>query len=341
MDAAEMSCVDGGGVQTGVSRSGDYASTSVDPSDDTTFWHTNEYVNFGGNYVWDTYVCNFQIGDGANPNIPPVAGIDASDCTGLSCNFVSTSSDPDGTIDTYNWTFGDGNSSTSTNPTHGYNADGTYTVSLTVTDNNGASDTAQTQVTVDDGINTPPTAVITFIRCTELTCDYSGTGSSDSDGSVTTYAWDFGDGSNGSGATTSHTYSSYGSYTVSLVVTDDGGADSTAASNSFTLTEAVDPTTMSIGSIVVDTLNRGGGSKSPRASVTIVDDQGGLVGSALVTGDFTGDAAAPGVSSTTNANGVATLESPNTKKGKVSFTFCVKDVNGSLTWDGVESCASN
>ena len=341
MDAAEMSCVDGGGVQTGVSRSGDYASTSVDPGDDTTFWHTNEYVNFGGNYVWDTYVCNFQIGDVVDPNIPPVAGIDASDCTGWSCNFVSTSLDPDGTIDTYNWSFGDGNSSASANPTHSYSADGTYTVSLTVTDNGGASDTAQTQVTVDDGINNPPNAVITFIDCTDLTCDYSGVGSSDSDGTITAYSWDFGDGSNGSGATTTHTYSNYGSYTVSLVVTDDGGADSAAVSNSITVTETVGPTTMSISSIVVDTLNLGGGNKSPRASVTIIDDQGGLVGSALVTGDFTGDAAASGVSSTTTANGVATLVSPNSKKGKVSFTFCVTDVSGSLTWDGAGSCASN
>ncbi len=340
MDAAEMSCVDGGGVQTGVSRSGDYASTSVDPLDDTTFWHTNEYVDVGGNYVWDTYVCNFQVGDVVNPNSPPVAGIDASDCSGLTCNFVSTSTDSDGTIASYNWNFGDGNGSTSANPSHTYSANNTYTVSLTVTDNDGASDTAQTQVTVDNGINTPPNAVITYVHCTDLTCNFSGSGSSDSDGTIAGYAWDFGDSGNGTGVTTSHTYGAYGPYTVSLVVTDNDGDVSAPATNSFTLTKPADATTMSIDSIVVDTVNGGGGNKSPRATVTIVDDQGGLVGSALVTGNFTGDAAASGVSSTTDSNGVATLESPNSKKGRVSFTFCVTNVSGSLTWDNVAACAN-
>ncbi len=62
MNSAETVCRSGGGVQTGGNRSGDYSSTSVDPVTDT-FWHTNEYVISGGNFVWDTGVCEFELDD--------------------------------------------------------------------------------------------------------------------------------------------------------------------------------------------------------------------------------------------------------------------------------------
>src|SRR6185436_15146237 len=58
----------------------------------------------------------------------------------------SASSDPDGTIVTYAWTFGDGTTGSGSNPTHAYAAVGTYTASLTVTDNNGSWSTADTSV---------------------------------------------------------------------------------------------------------------------------------------------------------------------------------------------------
>jgi subtilisin len=71
--------------------------------------------------------------------------------------------------------------------------------------------------------NSPPTASFTY-RCTDLACDFDGSTSSDSDGSIASYAWDFGDGSTGSGATVSHTYGAAGDYTVTLTVTDDADA---------------------------------------------------------------------------------------------------------------------
>ncbi|MEX2181673.1 MAG: S8 family serine peptidase [Gemmatimonadaceae bacterium] len=73
------------------------------------------------------------------------------------------------------------------------------------------------------GTNNPPTSSFTF-SCTDLSCSFNGSGSSDSDGSITGYAWNFGDGTTGSGATISKTYAAGGTYTVTLTVTDDDGA---------------------------------------------------------------------------------------------------------------------
>ena len=72
-------------------------------------------------------------------------------------------------------------------------------------------------------VNQPPTASFTF-NCTGLTCGFDGTGSTDGDGTVATYSWNFGDGANGAGATPTHPYSTGGTYSVILTVTDDQGA---------------------------------------------------------------------------------------------------------------------
>lgn len=71
--------------------------------------------------------------------------------------------------------------------------------------------------------NQPPTAAAT-ISCNLLECSFNGTGSDDTDGTITSYVWDFGDGQAGSGATTTHTYAGAGPRTVKLTVTDDDGA---------------------------------------------------------------------------------------------------------------------
>jgi PKD repeat protein len=87
-------------------------------------------------------------------------------------------------------------------------------------------------------VNTPPVARITS-SCNGLTCSFSGTGSSDSNGTITSYAWNFGDGATGTGATANHTYAAAGTYEVTLTVTDNGGATGTTT----TSVTVVDPNT--------------------------------------------------------------------------------------------------
>ncbi len=74
--------------------------------------------------------------------------------------------------------------------------------------------------------NSPPTAAFT-VSCNGLSCAFDASGSSDSDGSVASYSWDFGDGDSGIGMQTAHPYSSAGPRTVTLTVTDNQGATGT------------------------------------------------------------------------------------------------------------------
>src|SRR5881394_941180 len=180
------------------------------------------------------------------PNQPPVASFTFS-CNGLGCDFTSTSSDPDGTVVSYSWTFGDGGTSPDRNPSHTYSTDGSYTVRLTVTDNEGAQSTPASQtVTVSappppppPPPNQPPVASFTF-SCNGLGCDFTST-SSDPDGTVASYSWTFGDGGTSPARNPSHTYSTDGSYTVRLTVTDNQGAQSTPASQTVTVSAPPPP----------------------------------------------------------------------------------------------------
>ena len=136
---------------------------------------------------------------------------------------ASGSIDPDGSIASYAWNFGDGQTGIGKSPSHSFASAGTYQVKLTVTDNQGATGSVTTAVTVAAAPNQPPTSLFTF-NATNLAVAFNGSTSSDPDGTVASYAWDFGDGTTGSGAAPSHNYASDGSYTVKLTVADDKGA---------------------------------------------------------------------------------------------------------------------
>jgi serine protease AprX len=169
----------------------------------------------------------------AGPNNPPTAGFGSS-CTDLTCTFTDTSSDSDGSVVSWAWDFGDGNTSTAQNPVHTYTTANTYTVSLTVTDDVGDSDSTSASVTANDPPNNPPTAGFSS-SCTDLDCDFTDT-SSDTDGSIVAWSWVFGDGATSDAQHPSHSYAAGETYTVSLTVTDDDG-DSDTTSASVTATD--------------------------------------------------------------------------------------------------------
>lgn len=151
LDGTEVVCANGTGVQTDTARAGDYSSTSVDPVTDT-FWHTNEIFTETGQFRWNTFICEFSVGDGGGGNLPPTASfIYSCDDNTRICNFDgSASNDADGTIVSYDWTFGDGANGSGVTTSHTYGAYGDFTVTLTVTDDGGATGSDSQVVTLTD-----------------------------------------------------------------------------------------------------------------------------------------------------------------------------------------------
>ena len=249
------------------------------------------------------------------PNQPPSASFSAS-CSVLTCAFTNTSTDADGTM-THAWSFGDGATSTEVSPSHTYTAGGPYTVSLTVTDDDLATDSETHSVTVTaPPTNVPPTASFTP-SCTGLTCAFTNT-STDADGTMT-HAWSFGDGTTSTAVSPSHTYTAGGTFTVTLTVTDDDLAMATA---SQPVTVAAQ--TMRIQSLIgaASIVN----NKNWRATVTISvrDGTGAALPNATVSGSWT--VGAPDTC-TTGAAGTCTVTSDNLNRRNVSsVTFTVTGV---------------
>ncbi len=156
-------------------------------------------------------------------NVGPTARF-SSNCSFLHCDFDGvTSTDSDGEIDSYAWDFGDTKTGTGVSPGHNYTAAGQYTVTLTVTDDDGAINSVSHQVNVAEPPNQPPTAVFGS-SCLGMACSFDSVGSADTDGTVDSYHWDFGDGATANGPTASHTYVTAATYTVVLTVTDNDNA---------------------------------------------------------------------------------------------------------------------
>ncbi|MGH3352536.1 MAG: S8 family serine peptidase [Nocardioides sp.] len=158
-----------------------------------------------------------------DPGAPIALATSSCSVDNNGCSFDgSGSTDPDGTITSWTWDFGDGTTGTGTTPSHTYPAAGYYSVILTVVDDDGKR--AKTRILVKAG-NLPPKAAIGTWPCDGPGgCTFDGSGSTDPEGRQLSYSWDLGDGTSATGVTADHLYpASDATYTVRLTVTDDKG----------------------------------------------------------------------------------------------------------------------
>lgn len=183
------------------------------------------------------------------PKMPPVASFTyTTDQLTVSVD-ASSSYDPDGTIVSYDWSWGDGTTGSGVTAKHTYAMGGTYEVVLTVTDNDGLTDEARAMVSVAR-VNMKPVAVFTY-TVSELIVSVDASGSYDPDGFITTYDWDWGDGATDTGITASHTYASYGTYLITLTVVDDLGATDTVSESVWFNAPPVASFTVSVDKMTV------------------------------------------------------------------------------------------
>jgi PKD repeat protein len=146
--------------------------------------------------------------------------------TGQAISFdASGSSSPNGPIGSYQWDFGDGSTAGGATVSHSYTDPGSPQVTLSVTDPSGRVASVTQTLTVTAPQDKPPVASFTAGPAVAGTpVSFDGSGSSDPDGQVVSYAWDFGDGSHASGPRPQHTYAQPGIPTVTLTVTDNSGS---------------------------------------------------------------------------------------------------------------------
>ena len=139
--------------------------------------------------------------------------------------FDASASAPANGITEYRWNFGDGETKTGRSVVHDFALAGTYGVTLTISDAYGRSASVTQPITI--GAGAEPTAAFVSSPSAPLPgqpVNFNASASRPSPGrSLVSYQWDFGDGTTGTGVTVSHVYAVAGSYTVTLVVTDDVG----------------------------------------------------------------------------------------------------------------------
>ncbi len=156
-----------------------------------------------------------------NPTTPTCAAHFVYEIAANGTLYVNgASSTSNGDIASYQWTWGDGSSSTGNPTSHSYNASGTYTVCLLISTGNGCQDDICQTVTIPS--NTEPTCEASFsYTIAGGVVSFISTSISNSD--ISGYTWSFGDGSSGSTAMPTHTYSEAGTYTVCLTITAVSG----------------------------------------------------------------------------------------------------------------------
>ena len=343
MTQGQTVIVNGSGHQTySAGRWGDYSHMSVDPTDDCTFWYTQEYYAVKGPAPWQTRIGSFKLRACGPTNNAPTVSIanpaEGSTVAGTVTIQISASDeDAAGTLsvqwnlDGGTWQAAAYNSGTgkyeaSWNSTTA--AEGNHTINAQAADSGGKTGSDSNNVFVDN-VNDPPVASFTF-SCAGLTCNFNGSGSSDPDGTINSYSWNFGDGTPaGSGATPSHAYAASGTYTVVLTVTDnDGSTDDD--SKPVTVSDAAP--SMHVGDLDGSKTTQGPTKWKANVTITVHDASHVPLSGGTVTGAWSNGGTS---SCTTNGGGQCSVSKNNISNGSVTFT--VTGVTGSLTYDSTKN----
>ena len=178
-------------------------------------YHIRLAIADAGDGIYDSGVF-LEEGSFTSGNLSAAASIvgPGSGCAPLPVNFLNQSTG----ANAYAWDFGDGSPiDTSANPSHTYASAGTYNVTFIAssTINCNYADTVYLTVTVNQGNVNASINLVQSSTCDSLTVNVSSNGSG---GHL--FNWNFGDGNNGSGLNTSHSYTVAGNYTITLIVTD-------------------------------------------------------------------------------------------------------------------------
>ncbi|XZF12806.1 PKD domain-containing protein [Chitinophagaceae bacterium MMS25-I14] len=193
-----------------------------------------------------TYTVSLTVRNGSNANTKTITGYitvnpspqvqftanNTFGCPGTTIQFTNQTIFPVGVTGTYYWSFGDGQSSTAQSPAHIYTTPGNYNVTLKVTNSFGCSQTLTDTNYIH--IYTPPggnfTASSTFFCKAPATDTFTATGTGTG---PYTYDWSYGDNTTGTGAVSAHTYTTPGTYTVKVIITDAHGCKDTVSKTGY------------------------------------------------------------------------------------------------------------
>ena len=158
---------------------------------------------------------------GVSPLLTASATASSDDAApGTSLTFTAHAANGSGSYSDFSWTFGGGGTASGSQVTHAFSGSGSPTAVLIVTDSNGASASATVDLDISD-VSVTTSAPTTATAGSSVTFLASATGGA---GGPYNYTWSFGDGAVAYGAQVSHAFSSHGTYTPHLTVSDRLGA---------------------------------------------------------------------------------------------------------------------
>ncbi len=316
MDGTSMACPHVVGV-AGLLESYDPSLTAQDKwnlivNNSKPYNPSSKYIGTG---IVDVRACLDAIGGTGCDITAGFSGNPTSGCGATTVTFTDASTGP---VTSWDWDFGDGGTSASQNPSHQYTSAGNYTVSLTVTSAVCSdTETKASYISVSDVVTanfsgTPITGTAPLaVSFTDL-----------STGNPTSWSWNFGDGGTSTAQNPNYTYTTEGTYTVSLTASNGCGSDGETKTGYIT----VDPGVQNDMHVSAMSITRqGNNQKNGVASVTVVDQNNNAVVGAVVSGYFN----APNGNTktgTTGSTGIATIISDRTKVYPADWCFTVTNV---------------